>query len=250
MKRLSRKKILIWLSISVLLWIQEVKGIDVNEIIRSAQEVYKNQEKHLRNYSCSTHLTVKVIKKSGEVLWEESGEQRIQVKEGEKYTEIISWIKNGKYLSSKELKKKEEGINKDIKEGAKEVSYWPFKPGMEKYYEYRLLGEVKINGYTTHRISAIPWNKDKEREFYEGDFWLDINTYGVVKAIYSTNKLPKFHKKMNTEVNYEQIQPGIWLPSSKSVKSEISAIVYKLDSEMKITYSDYKLNHDFKKHKK
>ncbi len=241
MKRLRGNKIPIWLSISVFLWIQEIKGIDVNEIIRSAQEFYKNQEKHLRNYSCSIHLTVKAVKKNGEVLWEESGEQKIYVKEGEKHTEIIGWTKNGKSLSPEELKKKEEKINKDIKEGAKEVSYWPFKPGMEKFYEYKLLGEEKINEYTAHRISAIPRNKDKKKEFYEGDFWFDIKTYGVVKAIYSTTKLPKFHKKMNTEVNYDQIQPGVWMPSSKSVESEISAIVYKLDTEMKITYSDYKL---------
>ncbi|MFQ6055951.1 MAG: outer membrane lipoprotein-sorting protein [Methanosarcinales archaeon] len=242
MKRFRRKRIIIWLSILILLLVQEIKGVDINEIIKNAQEQYKSQEEYLKNYSFSAHLTAKAMNKSGKVLWDESGEQEIYVKEGKKYTEIITWIKNGKLLSQKELKKKEEKMNKDIKEVKKEVSYWPFKPGIEKYYLYKLLGEEEVNEYHAYKINVIPKKKDKKQEFYEGNFWLDTKTYGVVKAVFTTTKLPKLHKKMKTEENYKQIQSAIWLPISKFIKSEVSAIIYEVDVEMKITYFDYKIN--------
>ena len=52
---------------------------------------------------------------------------------------------------------------------------------------------------------------------------------------------------METEIIYTQIEPYIWLPTSMFVESEVSAIVYKVDSKMKITYSNYKLNQALKK---
>jgi len=227
--------------------VQEIKGIDMNELINRAQKQYTDQKENLKYYSFKTHITAKAMKKGGETLWDESRDFKTYVKNEEKYAEIITWIKNGKPLPQGEMKKKEKKMNKDFKEAKKEVSYWPFKPGREKYYEYELLGEEDINEYHTYKINVTPKTKDKKRELYEGHFWLEVNTSGVVKASYTTTKLPKLHKKMDIEVNYEQIQPGIWMPVSRFVKSEVSAIGYKADSELKITFSNYKLNLDLEK---
>jgi len=123
---------------------------------------------------------------------------------------------NSKDISQKiatQLKEQMESANKETakRKGQKGIEnaldiFFPFNDNKRAKFEFRLLNGADINERPVLIIEALA--KEKDARLFEGKYYIDEETYDVLKAQITPSKNPKFVKDMYMDIDFEVLPEG------------------------------------------
>jgi hypothetical protein len=218
-------------------------SLTVDEIVRLAKKSRKRQREYVKDYTCLCVEEMRILDKKGKIKHKEISKKRLYVKGEITHDEIVNIQEKEKSLSEKEIKKRQKEINKEEKKkGKEEDSKWisPFEEKGEGKFDFGLVREDTLNGRPAYVLSVEP--KEKAKELLEGLYWIDKESFRVLRSEFSPSKNPKFVKEMRILVDFTEVKEGIFLPRIFKIRGRGGFLFFKTNFEMERTCGNYKLN--------
>jgi hypothetical protein len=222
---------------------QKNDSLSVGEIVRLAKEARKKQKLYVIDYTCMCVEELKILDKKGKIKHQETTKRKVYVKGEITHDEIVNAQKKGKSLSEKDIKKRQKEIDKEErKKSKKKDSKWisPFEEKGEGKFEFQMVGEDTVKGEATFVISVNP--KEKAKELLKGSYWIDKQSYRILRSEFSPSKNPKFVKEMKIFVDFMEVEKGVFLPWIFKIKGRGGFLFFKSNFEIERTCQDYEIN--------
>lgn len=222
---------------------QSADSLSAHEIVRLARESRERQKEYVRDYTCICVEEMRILDKKGKIKHKEIAEKRVYVKGELTHDQIVSIEKKEKSLPEKEIKKRQEEIDKEEKKRAKKKeSEWisPFDEDAEGRFEFALVREDSLDGKSVYVLSANP--KEKGKGLLKGLHWIDKESFRVWKSELAPSKNPKFVKEMKMFIDFTQVEQGVFLMKTFRVKGRGGFLFFKTNFEMERSCHDYRLN--------
>lgn len=247
-KRLQMKKIYPILILFLLFLFDVSNGqkndsLSVGEIVRSAQEARKKQELYVIDYTCLCIEELRILDKNGKVKHQETTKRKVYVKGDITHDELVSIQKNEKPLSDKEIQERQKEMDKEeTKKGKEEDSIWisPFEEKGKGKFEFKLVREDTVNSRATYVIFVNP--KEKAKELIQGLYWIDKQSFRILRSEISPSENPQFVKEMKISVDFTEVDNGVFLPQVFKIKGKGGFLFFKTNFEMERTCQDYEIN--------
>ncbi len=222
---------------------QDTTSLSVEEIVRLAKESRDRQRGYVKDYTCFCVEELKVLDKKGKVKHQERVKKRVYAKGDLTHDEVVSILKKEELLSEKEIKERQKEIDKEERKKAKDEDskgISPFEEKGEGKFEINLVREDSLGGRSAYVLSVNP--KKKGKGLLKGLYWIDKESFRILKSELSPSKNPKFIKEMNIFIDFAEIEQGIFLPETFRIKGRGGFLFFKSNFEMKRTCQDYQLN--------
>lgn len=222
---------------------QKNDSLSVNDIVKLAKEAREKQNLYVIDYTCFCVEELKILDKKGKIKHQETTKRKVYVKGDITHDEIVVAQKKGKPLSEKEIKKRQKEIDKEEgKKGKEKDSKWisPFEEKGEGKFEFQLVGEDTVKGGDAYIISVNP--KEKAKELLRGLYWIDKQSYRILRSEFSPSKNPKFVNEMKIFVDFMDVEKGVFLPRVFKIKGRGGFLFFKSNFEIERTCQDYEIN--------
>ncbi len=222
---------------------QKAFSLSIDQIVRLAQEARKKQELYVIDYTCLCNEELRILDKNGKVKHQETTKRKVYVKGDITHDELKSIQKKGKPLSDKEIKKRQKEIDEEErKKGKEKDSKWvsPFEEKGKGQFEFKLVREDTVNSRATYVIFVNP--KEKAKELVQGLYWIDKQSFRILKSEFSPSKNPQFVKEMKIFVDFTEVDNGVFLPQVFKIKGKGGFLFFKTNFEMERTCQDYEIN--------
>jgi hypothetical protein len=247
-KRLLMKKIYSIL-ILLLLFIfhnaetQKTFSLSIDQIVKLAKEARLKQELYVIDYTCFCIEELRILDKNGEIKHQETTKRKVYVKGDITHDQLVSIQKKEKAFSDKEITERQKEIDKEErKKGKEKDSRWisPFEEKGEGKFEFKLLREDTLNSHATYVIFVDP--KEKAKELLRGLYWIDKQSYRILRSEFSPSENPQFVKEMKIFVDFMEVDNGVFLPQVFKIKGKGGFLFFKTNFEMERTCQDYEIN--------
>lgn len=226
------------LSILVLVpWTSAQEDLSLAEILEGAYQKEKAFKENLTDYICQATTILQEPQKDGTAktlsIVEKTVFRKLPDKRIEKYNTIT---KKGKELTPEEIAQTQKN-QKTISLG-RGRSF--FGPEERSYYTYELMPPDTVRGYPTH-VLRIKSNS-QEMDLEDGKIWLHKDSFEVVRLHFRPAKNPRFVKKATVIFEFDEIQPGFWLPFEIIIEAQAGFLFIKKDRRIHETWRDYQIN--------
>jgi len=213
---------------------------DLREIVRRSVSHHQMNWAVKRQYTCVERTTEKEFDSSGKLKSDEAKVYDVSILYDEPYERLIE--KNGKPLSGKD----------DQKEREKEVDYLREIPDA---YDFRLLGEEKVDGKDTWIIQAEPHPgyqaKQGDAKYFakiHGKIWIDKADYQWAKVDAETMDTISFglvlfrlFKGSRLEFEQTRVNDEVWLPKLEKITAAGRLGLFKKASyESLVTFENFR----------
>lgn len=242
---------------------------DPREIVRRSVEIDHRTMELARNYTCQQREVQKNLDSHGKVKSTEVKTWDITVLYGEPYSRLIK--KNDEPLSAKDEQKEQEKQDKFVAERKNESEDKrrkrearqkkerdedrAFLRDVENAYDFRLVGEEKIDGRPAWVLEATPRKDFKPTQPHadilpklKGRIWIDKHDYDWVKAdaeaidtISFGLFLARVHKGSHFSFEQTRLNDEVWLLRRFYLNASARVLVFKnMGVEQEDTFSNYK----------
>jgi outer membrane lipoprotein-sorting protein len=226
------------LSILVLVpWSSAQEDLSLADILERAYQKEKAFKENLTDYICQATTILQEPQKDGTAktlsIVEKTVFRKLPDKRIEKYNTIT---KKGKELTPEEIAQTQKN-QKTISLG-RGRSF--FGPEERSYYTYELMPPDTVRGYPTYVLRIKP--KSQEMDLVDGKIWLHKDSFEVVRLHLQPAKTPRFVKKATVIFEFDEIQPGFWLPFEIIIEAQAGFLFIKKDRRIHETWRDYQIN--------
>lgn len=227
-----------------LLAVSPLWGQDAREIVKRSVDRDARNFERFKDYTFQQHSQQKRFDKKGKVESTESELNDVLILSGRFYYRLLE--KDGKPLSAKEAQKEQEKLDKEAAKRAAESERTRAKYERERLQErkfareipdafnFKLLGEERIDGLPVWKIQAEPKPGYKPRErragvlkSVRGTLWIDQTAYQWVKAdidVIDTISWGLFILRIppgaKIEFSQMRVNDEVWLPKQIHVRAD------------------------------
>jgi hypothetical protein len=242
---------------------------DAREIIRKSVELDQANWQRMKDYTWIARQTERTLDSKGQVKGEKTDEWETVVIYGEPHHRMLK--RNGKPLSDEDQRKEEAKLDQAVAKRANETASQrvrreaDFEKQREKdreflrevpdLFDFKLLGEEKIDGRDVWVISATPKpgaqpknGEAKPLLKVQAKVWIDKAEYQWVRLEAETTATISFglfiaRLAPGAKLEFEQtrVNDDVWLPKREVVRGAARlGLVKKLAGEEETTWNDYR----------
>lgn len=189
---------------------------------------------------------VTVIKKTLKVVNNEETDEVLQVLETEKgVTRDITEIYIRKAEKQKDKKKSKEGEHKSEKEedrGAIELSQdeiFPFNGEKRKKYNFIMRDSSFVAGQESYVLESRA--KIKSGDLWEGVYYIDKESFDVLKVELKPSKNPKHIKEFEIEMSFQVLPEGYFVLQKSKARINGGIFIKKIRMTVEEERSHYKI---------
>ena len=270
--KVAPARLAILLSLTGVLWAQARKqdvGEVAREIIRKSIELDQSNWARMKDYTWIARETERSLDSRGQVKSEKTDEWETVVLFGEPHRRMLQ--RDGKPLSAGEQRKEQEKLDKAVaklerespdqrghriaeyeKEREKDREFLREVPDL---FDFKLLGDQKIDGHDVWVISATPkpgaqpkHNDAKPLLKVRAKIWIDKAEYQWVRLegeTTATISFGLFIARLNpgAKLMFEQtrVNDEVWLPKREVISGAGRVgLVKKLAGEQEVTWNNYR----------
>jgi hypothetical protein len=220
----------------------------------------------LESYPEMSHWQASVLSKKTEMdkNWKPKKEtvvQKIVLMKDKKQQEKIQSaveIKNGKrkdvtqehinqaykdmQKAAKERKKAKDKDGEGDRRGRMDLSLdemFPFSEKNKENYDFTLLEETSLEGIPVYVLEAKA--KQRTKDFFDGIFYIDKETWDILRAELQLAKNPGPLKVMEMGMDFQVLSEGYFTLRKISVRIHVGLVVKNIRQEVVDEYSDYKI---------
>lgn len=213
------------------------EDLSLAEILDRAYQKEKVFKENLADYICQATTILQEPQKDGTAetlsIVEKTIFRKLPDKRIEKYHTIT---KKGKELTPEEVAKtQKKHMTISLGRGR---SF--FGPEERSHYTYELMPPDTVRGYPTHVLRIKP--KSQEMDLVDGKIWLHKSNFEVIRLHFQPAKNPRFVKKAIVIFEFDEIQPGLWLPFEIIIEAQAGFLFIKKNRRIHETWRDYKIN--------
>jgi hypothetical protein len=243
--------------------------VDPREIVRRSVEADQRNTKLAKNYTYQERIVEKRLDGDGRAKKQESRTYDISILYGEPYRRLIQ--RDDQQLKPDEEKKEDEKLNKFIarfkdenpKDREKRLAeadkrrqdQRAFAREIVDAYNFRLLGEERVDGRGVYVIEATPRADFKPKQphaellsKFRGKMWIDKNEYQWVKMQAETIDTVSFgfllfRLRKGSTLSFEQtrVNEEIWLPRHIAVDASARvALMMNAQFQRETSFSNYR----------
>jgi len=213
------------------------EDISLAEILERAYQKEKVFKENLKDYICQATTILQEPQKDGTAktlsIVEKTIFRKLPDKRIEKYNTIT---KKGKELTPEEVANAQR--RQSIISLGRGRSF--FGPEERSHYTYELMPCDTVRGYPTYVLRIKP--KSKKIDLVDGKIWLHNDSFEVVRLHLQPAKNPRFVKKATAIFEFDEIQPGLWLPFEIIIEAQAGFLFIKKDRRIHETWRDYQIN--------
>lgn len=242
---------------------------DAKEIVRRSVEIDHHNFERARNYTCRRREVERELDKNGGVKSTHISTFDIVFLSGEPYSRLV--LKDDKPLGEKDQRKEEEKMEKFIakhrdesekdhekrlaKEEKERRESRLFLRDMINAFDFKLLGEERLEGTDTYVIEAVP-----RKDFHptqphadllarvRGKLWIEKQDYNWVKADVETIDtisfglfLARIHKGSRLTFEQTRVNDEVWLVRRFAINASARlALLKNMAMDQEDVFSDYK----------
>ena len=255
-----------------LLWLSAASSLpaqDARDIIRKSVELDQSNWQHMKDYTWIARQTDRVLDSSGQVKSEKTEQWETVVIYGEPHHRMLE--RNGKPLSAEDQRKEQEKLDRAVAKRERETASQrvrreaDFEKEREKdreflrevpdLFDFKLLGDEKIDGHDVWVISATPkpgaqpkHGDAKPLLKIQAKVWIDKAEYQWVRLEAETTATISFglfiaRLAPGAKLEFEQtrVNDEIWLPKRELVRGAARlGLVKKLAGEEETTWNNYR----------
>jgi hypothetical protein len=244
-------------------------GQDAREIVRKSVELDQSNWHRMRDYTWIARQTERSLDSNGQVKAEKTDSWETVVVYGEPHRRLLE--RDGKPLSAQDQRKEQEKLDQTVaKRGQetleqrerREADYEKqrekdreFLREVPDLFDFRLLGNEKIDGHDVWVISATPKQgvQPKRGEAkallkVRAKVWIDQAEYQWVRLEAETTATISFglfiaRLSPGAKLEFEQtrVNNEVWLPKHELVRGAARlGLVKKLSLEQEVTWNNYR----------
>jgi hypothetical protein len=116
---------------------------------------------------------------------------------------------------------------------------FPFSEKNKGNYDFTLLEETSLEGIPVHVLEAKA--KQRTKDFFEGIFYIDKETWDILRSELQLAKNPGPLKVMEMEMDFQVLPEGYFALRKISVRIHVGLVVKNIRQEVVDEYSDYKI---------
>ena len=116
----------------------------------------------------------------------------------------------------------------------------PFGEERRSLYEFSQLPDTTIDNTLIHRIQSRAIHKDKD--VYEGIYWIQADTYAIIRTVLHPSKNPKFVKELQLDFRFQELEGSRWNLSRMTSRVFIDLLVKKMRFQSEEVFRDYQFN--------
>ena len=225
--------------------------LSLDQILERAYQRQTAGQEQIKDYVCQATFVMREAQKDGTAKTIFIEDKMVYFKSPDKEREIYHAItKEGKVLSPEEVaehqrKADEQAAKKTEKEDDKSASFSfsaksPWSPEERQNYNFELLPPDTIRGIPTHVVRVKP--KRRSKHLIDGKAWLHQGLFEVIKMDFQPAKKPKFVKKAHMIMDFDEVQPEVWLPVEMKIDARGGFLFFKKSFQMHQTWRDYQIN--------
>jgi hypothetical protein len=115
----------------------------------------------------------------------------------------------------------------------------PFSEENRENYEFTLLDETTLEGIPVYVVEARA--KQRTKDFFEGEFYIDKETFDIYRAELQLAKNPGPLKVMEMAVDFQVLPEGYLVVEKMSFRIHVGLVVKNIRREGSEEYSDYQI---------
>ncbi len=242
---------------------------DPREIVRRAVEVAREHDKVAANYTFVERQDLRETDSKGRTKKHEIRTYDVTLSEGTPYRRLIG--RADKPLPPEEVRLEDQKLEKSITDRRNEtpeqrkqrIADWENKRRKQRdflkevpdAFDFRILGEHRIDGRDVYEIEATPRPgyrpASSSARFLPkmyGKLWIDKHDYGwarieaeVTETVSIGVFLARVHKGTRISLEQTRINDEIWLPKHMRIAASLRvALVKYIGGEWDYTYRDYR----------
>ena len=154
--------------------------------------------------------------------------------------------KDIKQEAIEQTKKQTERANKRRAEQKDEEStenasdeFFPFSENRRAKFEFKRLNDDTINETPVFIIEAVA--KEKDKDVFEGKYYIDQKTYDVLKARLKPSKNPIFVKEIDMEIDFQVLPEGHFVLRRSEVRVDGRFLFKRIRAITEEERFDYKI---------
>jgi len=176
---------------------------------------------------------------------QESIEHAVEIKDGKNKDVTQEYINKAyKEMENKARKKREDKIKDNKEEGRRhmdltEDDVFPFDEEKRVNYDFVILDEASIEGIPVHVIETRA--KQRSEDFFEGKYYVNRETFDILRTELQLAKNPGPLKRMEMEMNFQILPQGYRALKSTSFRIHVGLVVKNIRMEAVEEYTDYQI---------
>jgi hypothetical protein len=115
----------------------------------------------------------------------------------------------------------------------------PFDEGKRPKYTYHRLDDAVINERPVFLIEAVA--KEKDQGLFEGKYYIDQETYDVLKAQVKPSKNPKFVKELDMDIDFEVLPEGNYIEKKSKTRVNGGPFFKRVRMIFEVEYFDIEI---------
>ncbi len=178
-------------------------------------------------------------------ILQEKIQNAVEIK-GDKRKDVTQKYINESYKEmqkrARERKKAKDKNGEDDRRRHMDFSFdelFPFSAKNRGNYEFTLLEENSLEGTSVYVIDARA--KQRTKDFFEGLFYIDRETWDILRAELRLAKNPGPLKVMNMNLDLKVLPEGYLTVRKASVRIHVGLVVKNIRREVVDEYSDYEI---------
>ncbi len=239
---------------------QEVslEEIGLEEILNRAHLANEASQDSLFDYVCQSTFIMREPKKDGTAKTVLIQDKTVYFRPPDQEREIfLSVTKKGEVLSPEELAEyqqkadeeaRQRGGDEDAADGKSSggegtMSFSasaPWDPEQRGQYTFELLPPDTIRGIPAHTVRVMP--REEKEDLVDGTAWFHHDRFEVLRLEFQPAKNPRFVKKARFTLDFDEAQPGYWLPAEMKMDVTGGFLFIKKSFHMHQTWRDYRIN--------
>jgi len=187
---------------------------------------------------------VTVVKKILTVVNQEQTEEVLEVLETKKgVTKDITkkYIEKAKKQKEKAQKKKLQGKKEDNGRSftLSSEEMYPFSQEKRENYYFSKLEDSFFEGRPVYLLQSKA--KTKDEKLWEGTYYIDQNTFDVLKLEIKPSKNPKYVKEFEFEMSFQVLPEGYHVPEKVRMKINGGIFIKRIRMVVEGEYSEYEM---------
>jgi len=204
--------------------------LSLDQILERAYQRQTAGQEQIKDYVCQATFVMREAQKDGTAKTIFIEDKMVYFKSPDKEREIYHAItKEGKVLSPEE-----------VAEHQRKADEQAGSPEERQNYNFELLPPDTIRGIPTHVVRVKP--KRRSKHLIDGKAWLHQGLFEVIKMDFQPAKKPKFVKKAHMIMDFDEVQPEVWLPVEMKIDARGGFLFFKKSFQMHQTWRDYQIN--------
>jgi hypothetical protein len=144
--------------------------------------------------------------------------------------------------AAKKRKKAKDNDGEENRRGQMDLSLdemFPFSEKNKENYDFTLLEETSLEGIPVYVLEAKA--KKRTKDFFDGIFYINKETWDILRAELHLAKNPSPLKMMEMEMDFQVLPQGYFALRKISIRIHVGLIVKNIRQEVVDEYSNYQI---------